>query len=179
MQLTINSSKYPGISLVVPEIPGVIPPTPGSHYFASGVAYDCSEATVNEIRRLMAGFEPRVSQAFSIQVLGDRPVVAAAVADPPLPPSKTDAEESADSAGLDAGADDVEELTEEDIELIKIEIDKIDALTIAKAEPILVATGGNPEIPLKIRKAYLEEIATHPTIQKTLKDVAARMLEQL
>jgi len=177
-KVTITSKHYPGISLVVPELPGVEPPTSGSHFFASGVAYDCTDATIAAIRKLFAGFEERVSSKYSIQVSGaEVSAIAVAVSDPVPAPTK-----SAESAGSDETPtviEDVAELSDEDLDLIDVEISKIDGMSIKEAEPILIATGGNTELPRLLRKTYLEMVIEHPSIQKKLKDVASKLLEQI
>jgi hypothetical protein len=65
------------------------------------------------------------------------------------------------------------------LDLIQIEINKLIGKSIAEAQPVLVATGGNEELPLELRKLYLEEVGKHPEIQKGLKAVAEKLLSEL
>lgn len=74
---------------------------------------------------------------------------------------------------------DITDLTEEDLELVEIEVSKLLGKTVKEAEPILVATGGSPHLARTLRVLYLEEVQKHPKIQQTLKEVAEKLLEQV
>jgi lysine/ornithine N-monooxygenase len=79
----------------------------------------------------------------------------------------------------EVNVEDITDLTDDDLELVEVEVEKLLGKTIKEAEPILIATGGSPHLPRTLRVLYLEEVQKHPKIQQTLKEVAEKLLAQL
>lgn len=175
--VTFTSDKFPGISLILPEVPGVKPPAPGSYYFSVGNAYEVSAACVPAIEEQLAGAPENVRNYIKVSVDSGVSVAATvAIADPP-PPAPV-VEPIGEETIEPPVAEDVE-LSDDDLDLVQIEISKIVGKKIAEAEPVLIATGGAPELPKNLRQFYLQEVIKHPEIQKGLKETAQALLEQI
>lgn len=172
------TTTYPGIDL---GGYGVVPP-----YFASGAEYEVEniEPLKNAIAQLKIHY-PEVASKLTVEIR--EPVVAApvaaAIANPAPPPAPVVEEEVTTMLGEPEVEPVVEEplvLTEEDLELVEYEIEKLlSKETIAEREPILIATGNNSDLPKELRIAYLEGAIAHAELQKGLKDTARKILEQL
>ncbi|MBD2019332.1 hypothetical protein H6F43_03930 [Leptolyngbya sp. FACHB-36] len=183
-EITFSSEKFPGISLVCPQIPGH-PNHTGSHYFAVGVPYLITEETEQAIERQFVAFPLEVKNYISFTVSGSSnspaPVVmlpqsrdVQRVDDPEHPPIEPQLELA------DEAAPDIEgELNADDQDLINVEVGKLLNKTIAEAEPQLIKTGGAPELPRKLRVAYLQTVMQHSQVRKGLKEVAEKLLEQI
>lgn len=179
--VTFTSEKFPGISLILPEVPGAKPPAPGSYYFSVGNAYEVSAACVPAIEEQLAGAPENVRNYIKVSVDSGVSVASTvAIAAPPPPPPA--APPVVDSPGEETDeppvVEDVE-LSDDDLDLVQVEIGKIVGKRIAEAEPVLIATGGNPELPKSLRQFYLQEVIKHPEIQKGLKETAQALLEQI
>lgn len=183
--IQLFSKKFPGISLICPQIPGTDPPQSGSHYFTVGYSYEVTDETKAAIEKQFAGFPPAVSSEISIHV--ESGLTAATVAIAPPPPAtqsnntedKTNPSEAGESQDDEPNVDDVLDLSEEDEELIEVEVSKLLGKTVAEAEPQLIQTGGNPELPKKLRTVYLDQVIQNSKIQKSLREIAAKLKEQL
>ena len=165
MKITFQSPKYPGI-----QLGGGLP------YFAVGTPYEVAPDVRDKIVQRMATLDPYVAKHFSYSVVGDEsPATAIAVVAPAPPPAPTPEPEPEPAEDLAAPLD----LTDDDRELVEFEVNKLLGKTIAEAEPVLIATGGNIELHRDLRRAYLDAVMAHADIQKGLKEVAERMIEQL
>lgn len=176
MQLVkLNSRKFPGISIILPDRPNP-PGGRGSFEFAMGIEYTLSDASALAVREALNSFPRAVKSNISMQV---RPIeivqpaepVAAAIA-APVPAA------AASDVGAPAEPDPVE-LADSDLELISIEVEKLHDKTVAQGKPIIEATAGNEELPLQIRKSYLDAVVADPELQKGMKETAQDWLEVL
>lgn len=167
-RLTINSTRYPGLSVPVPQVPGTPTGTRGSFTFSVGVPYEVTDETAGAVASTVATFEERVKRHYRLTVVDlDNPEpVAGAVAAPAAAPSKA------------APAPEPITLTEEDRDLIEIEVGKLRGLTLDKAIPIVERTAMNDDMPVVLRRAYLEAVIEAKTA-KTLDKKAAELLEVL
>lgn len=179
-QVTLTSKVYPGFDFGGYQVEPA--------YLAAGAAYEIDEANAQKLKDAMghlSRFNPNIAKNIKLQFSGLESAVAVAVAKPAAPVprvSEATLEAAAPPVETISGEDLVDapiELTEEDRELIEIELDKLKGKTISDAEPILIATAGNPELPKELRKAYLETAIAAPDIKKGLKDVAEKLLEQI
>ncbi len=163
--VTITSSRFPGAAF------------PGCPWFASGQTYEISEEQAATIIAAYAGFDPMIKSDLRVEVAGAGAAIEAdsaialAVEKPATP---VEIEDSPIEA-----VPDIAELSDDDLDLIQIELGKLDGKTIAQAEPLIIKTGGNPELPRLLRVTYLKEVIAHPNIKKGLKDVAEKLLEQI
>jgi hypothetical protein len=164
--VSVTSSVYPGIQFAT------------CPYFAAGASYEVSsdqkQAIITQLANFPDDVQKNLTVSFSDDVASAATVSianpAAAVAKPPVPPP---------SPEDIPPPEEVYELTEDDDDLINIEVSKLLGKTVAEAQPILVATGGNPELPKLVRQTYLERVVDHDEIQKTLKEVALKLAEQI
>jgi len=169
-QVEFSSKRFPGISLLCPQIP-TAPELSGTFQFTVGHSYEVTDETlaslVQQMERLPTFFKDDIQMSGAPAIAGAPTVVT-----PSAPPA------ALDEVG-DAPVADITDLTDEDLELVEIEVGKLLGKTVKEAEPILVATGGSPHLPRTLRVLYLEEVQKHADIQKALKDTAAKLLEQL
>jgi hypothetical protein len=154
----------------------------GTFPFAEGIPtlsmdtpYPITDEQKESILRQYATFPDRVKSRLRLQFSDGivEPAIAAAVQTPLTP---TALEIDLDEPPI---VEDLTSLSDEDLDLINVEVSKLIGKPVADTQPILVATGGDPEQPKLLRSTYLKEVIAHPEIKKTLKDVAAKMLEQI
>lgn len=163
-KVTVHSERFPGV------------PFAGVPYFAVGHAYEVTDEQLSSIQQQLAGFDPGVKADIRLAVSGfSSAQPAVAIANPPSPPPSNEEE----LPSTDPSTEDLVELTDEDIDLIGIEVGKLKGKTIAEAEPILIATAQNLDLPKLLRSTYLEEVIADAELQKGLKEIAARLLEQI
>ena len=172
--ITIQSQKYPAIGLIVSERPTI--GGPGAWEFAMGQPYTVSDAVVGEIREQIASFRPAVREVLRVEVQADTAPAATQAAGavdapkPPPDPTSTTVEPEDDAIAF----------TDDDQELIQVEVDKLLAkATIAEREPLLNATAGNENFPMVLRKAYLEAVIAAEGMQQKLVATAKEWLELL
>lgn len=173
--ITISSDKFPGISFNCPQIPN-LPEQKGSHYFAVGTPYEVTEETLAAIQSQLASSPESVTNELRINVSGNgsTPATTAAVTAPPPPPAPSKEDE-----GETPPVEEVTSLTDEDLDLIEVEISKLIGKGLPESQAQLVATGGNEELPKAVRVAYLDKVVAHPQIKKALKEVATNLKEQI
>ncbi|HEY9752450.1 MAG TPA: hypothetical protein V6C46_05840 [Coleofasciculaceae cyanobacterium] len=70
-------------------------------------------------------------------------------------------------------------LTQEDQELIAIEVEKLDKKNVTEGEALLINTATNEGLSRAVRIAYLDAAIAHKGIQKALKGIAQRLKEQI
>lgn len=167
-RLTINSARYPGLGLAVPQVPGAPDGTRGGFTFSAGTPYEVTNETAAAVETAVSRFDERVRRHYRLTVvdLDTSEPVAGAVSAPAAAPSKA------------APAPEPITLTEEDRDLIEIEVGKLRGLTLDKAIPIVERTAMNDDIPVVLRRAYLEAVIEAKTA-KTLDKKAAELLEVL
>lgn len=179
--ILFTSTKFPGIALFCPVKPD---PTEkqGTFHFSCGIRYTVTEETLEAIRDQLAQAPNPVSEAISLQVYGSSTVKAAKKA----VLEKVTVVDDEPSLAIDLEDEDdipteIEpfELTEEDEELIEIEISKLKGKTVAKAEPLLSAIALNTDLHSELRKLYLERVLKSEDLQKSLKDTAKEALQLL
>jgi hypothetical protein len=158
-RVLVTSTRFPGAAF------------PGCPLFAVGVVYDITLEQAATIRSNYETFDPMIKADLKIEISGDEVV-------PILPAIAVPAVEPELAVPVEA-VPDVVELSDDDLDLISIEISKLNGKTIKEAEPLIIQTGGNPELPRLLRVTYLEEVQKHPEVQKTLKEVAEKLLEQI
>lgn len=165
-RLTINSERYPGLGLAVPQVPGAPDGTRGGFTFSAGTPYDVTNETAIAVETAISRFDERVKRHYRLTVvdLNNPEPVAGAVVAPATAPSKAAPEPIA--------------LTEEDQELIGIEVGKLKGLTLDKAIPMVERTAMNDDMPVVVRRAYLQAVIDAKTA-KTLNEKAAELLEVL
>jgi len=167
-RLTINSERYPGLGLAVPQVPGAPDGTRGGFTFSAGTPYDVTNETAIAVETAISRFDERVKRHYRLTVvdLNNPEPVAGAVVAPAAAPSKA--------------APDPEPitLTDEDRELIGIEVGKLKGLTLDKAVPMVERTAMNDDMPVVVRRAYLQAVIDAKTA-KTLNEKAAELLEVL
>lgn len=161
-RLTLQSERYPGLGLVVPQVPGAPPGTKGGFTFTVGIPYDVTPETAGAVEKTIGQFEPRVKRHYKLSITDlEAPPVAAVVA-PDAPPAK------AEAVVLSDGDDD----------LVAMEVAKLKGLTIAQATPIVENTAMNDELPIELRRAYLQAVIEARTA-KAIEKLAADLLETL
>ncbi|MDA0267541.1 MAG: hypothetical protein O3A14_11420 [Cyanobacteria bacterium] len=177
-ELKINSDKYPAIGLIISDRPTI--GGPGSFEFTCGHPYAVSDAVVGEVRQQIAGFREGVRRHLTVEARAIAPAASPAVGAVAAPQRADEAftEEGeptpvASSEASTPVEPDVGSLSDDDRELIQIEVDKLLAKdTIAEREPLLVATAGNDDLPKVLRLAYLDALIAHGDVQKGLKAIA-------
>lgn len=164
-QLTISSERYPGLGAPVPQVPGAAPGTKGSFTFAVGVPYEVTDETAQAVKDLHDLMEIRVSRHFRLTIADLTPdvVAAGAIAVPDLAPTKPD---------------EPLVLTDDDQDLIEVEVAKLKGLTVAAAIPIVENTAMNDELPVEVRRAYLQAVIETRNA-KAIDKRAAELLELL
>jgi hypothetical protein len=170
-KIQITSSKYPSIGLLCPQIPER-PEMAGTFQFQIGTTYAVTDETYSSLGAQVANMPPYIGDLRLVLVSEDSGTAEVVTA-----PAPATVPEIADDPVVHVP--DITELTDEDIDLVGIEVGKLLGLTVKQAEPILVATGGSPDLPRTLRVLYLEEVQKHPDVQKSLKDVAEKLLEQI
>lgn len=173
-RLTINSDRYPGLGLAVPQVPGAPDGTRGGFTFSAGTPYEVTDKTAIAVETAISRFDERVRRHYRL-VIVDLEIpepVAGAVAAPAAAPSK--------SAPVVDSEPDSEpfSLTEEDQDLIAVEVGKLKGLTLDKSVPMVERTAMNDEMPVVLRRAYLQAVIDAKTA-KTLNEKAAELLEVL
>jgi hypothetical protein len=173
-RLTINSERYPGLGLAVPQVPGAPDGTRGGFTFSAGTPYEVTNETAAAVETAISRFDERVKRHYRLTVVdldASEPVAGAVVA-PATAPSK--------AAPVVDSAPDPESftLTDEDRDLIAVEVGKLRGLTLDKAVPMVERTAMNDEMPVVLRRAYLQAVIDAKTA-KTLNEKAAELLEVL
>lgn len=134
----------------------------------AGVTVDVTHEQVNAIQTRMAGWDESMRKSVRLQWELD-PIPAVVPVKPTvpvvIPPPKPEEEPFV--------------LSDEDRDLIEIEINKILGLTILLAEPLVLKTALSPDLPLGLRIEYLKALIAHPNAKRGIKDVAEKLLEQL
>lgn len=185
--VTLNSQKFPGLGFFCPQLPNE-PERSGTHQFHVGRSYQVTDETLARIQKDLANFPYEVKNFVSLTVLPDVPVAVGV--DAPLPPPKSEdgqppvpptEQTNPDPAALvtNPGVEQLTELTAEDQELIQVEVNKLLGRTIAEAVPMVTATGGNPDMPLLLRQAYLQEVMTNPELYKGVQKAAEELLKEI
>lgn len=184
IKLQLTSGKYTQHDFGVTGLP----------VFAIGQVYEITPEQKTAILGQYSGYPQRVKDSLKLNFSADPEAPTVAIASPPSPPitsshlspTPRDSEEggivdTADLAELTELTEtpDLTELSDDDLDLVIVEIGKLKGRTIAEAEPVLIATGGNPELPRALRVAYLKEVQSDSELQKGLKDIAAKLLEQI
>ena len=195
--VTFRSEKYPAINIPVPDIPGLPPGSSGSMDFAMGIPYEVTIATAEAIQRHYSFFPERVKKALRLEwrdvavVAATVPIAQSAVQTPVRAPSKaadrlsTIVDTNAEVQPLDAEpeeespAAEIIELSDDDRDLVSVEIAKLLNKTISDAQPLLEATALNTDLNVVLRREYLNQAIAHPELQKTLKAKAAELLDLL
>jgi hypothetical protein len=165
-QAILTSNKFPGISLFCPDAPDTLQPQPGSYMFFASVPRAVTKATQGAIENQLYNFPPEVKAHINITFSADVEEVIDPVVEEEVIEESTTVEE-------------VITLTDEDMDLIQIEISKLQGKSAADAEPILIATGGNEELPKALRIKYLQMVVIESGLPKALKAVARKLIEQL
>lgn len=166
-QVTIHSDRYPGLSAPVPEAPGT--GKPSSFTFAADIAYEVSDATADALAALLESFDPRIGKHYRLSIVDLNPAVEVA-------PATADAIAPSEPAEV---AEPVElVLTDEDQELIDVEVAKLKGLTVAQSLPIVQNTATNEELPVALRRAYLKAVIAARTA-KAIDAKASELLELL
>lgn len=169
-QLTIHSKRYPGLGAPVPQVPGAPPGTKGSFTFAVGEPYTVTDDTAAAIQDLInTRMEKRVSRHYQLTVydIASEAVPEDAIATPTAPPVK---DAIADPAPL--------VLSDDDQALIGVEVLKLKGLTVDKATPIIENTARNTDLPIEIRRAYLQAVIETKNA-KALDKLAEDLLKEL
>lgn len=160
-QVTLYSDRYPGLAAHVPIAPGT--GKPSSFNFAASVPYVVADETAAALAAWLASFDERVAKHYRLEVADLEPTPEATEAPPPVEPEVTPVDLP---------------LTDEDQELIEIEVAKLKGLTVAQALPLVQNTALNEELPVSLRRAYLKAvIATRNA--KAIDAKASELLEQL
>jgi hypothetical protein len=169
MQATVVSDKFPGINLFCPDEPDTLLPKPGSYMFYVGIPRVVTAATKGAIVNALANFPPHVQNHLNVQFSD------AIAPDPEAVKSESVIAESAETTEDENPI----ELNEDDLDLISVELSKLVGKPAAEVEPILIATGGNPDLPKALRTEYLKQVVRHPKLGKALKAVAEKLAEQI
>jgi len=163
-QVTIHSDRYPGLSAPVPEAPGT--DKPSSFTFAADIAYEVSDATAAALAALLESFDPRIGKHYRLSIADLSPAVETAPA-------------TADAIAPSEPVETVElVLTDEDQELIDVEVAKLKGLTVAQSLPIVQNTATNEELPVALRRAYLNAVIASRNA-KAIDAKASELLELL
>lgn len=167
-RLTINSDRYPGLGLAVPQVPGAPDGTRGGFTFSAGTPYEVTNETAIAVETAIARFDERVKRHYRLTVvdLNNPEPVAGAVVAPAAAPSKAAPEPEPIA------------LTEEDQDLIEVEVSKLRGLNLDKAIPMVERTAMNDDMPVVVRRAYLQAVIDAKTA-KTLENKAKELLEVL
>lgn len=171
-QLIISSDFYTsGFDFPVPQMPGAPAGTAGVFLFAFGKPYPVTDETAIAVQQAYQGYPARVQDRLTLSItpLPGEGVIEGAIAAPAAMPESVVAPATPEPLAL----------TEEDHELIEIEVAKIDGLTIAKARPVVEATAMSDELPVELRRAYLQALIDGPGLQQGLKDFAGDLLDVL
>lgn len=188
-KLTLSSKKYPAIQVPVPDIPGKdgAAPTlsagdrPTMVTWYQGITYQVTNRSRLAFEQAFAQFEQRIKQHYTVQwihVPGTEALES--TAEPVAKPSDPETpEEQPPSFSLDEINAKIEQLSDEDIDLVQVEVSKLLGKTIAEATPIVKATADNIDLSIVLRAAYLQEILDHEDIQKGLKEEAQELLEKM
>jgi hypothetical protein len=168
-QLTISSKRYPGLGAPVPQVPGAPPGTKGSFTFAVGVAYEVADETAIAVTDLLNRMEHRVRRHYQLTVHDLTPalVVADAIASPTAPPVKDADPEPTPLV-----------LTDDDRALIGVEVGKLKGLTVTQATPLIENTALNEDLPIELRRAYLQAVIETKNA-KALDKLAQDLLDTL
>lgn len=176
--LTLSSKFYSSLSFPVPDVPGAPEGTAGEYTFANGQRHEVTDRTALAVQGHYDAFPDRVKSRITLLIEGDEPEAApaAAVVAPAAAPSKRG--KKAAPVPEEAPPPPVV-VTEEDKELIEAEIEKLMGKTIAQGEVLLVGVATNEDLPLPVRRAYLEAVVDHEQVQKGLKDRALELAEEI
>ena len=164
--VTLESSFYPSIAFA--EVPLLV----------AGVPLKITDEEKQRILDQFAGFQLSVQQNIRLSFSGG-PVDTAFVPAIAVVPVRSPALEVFDVNNLPPAVEDLTVLSDEDLELVEIAVGKLHGKTIAEAEPFLIATGGNIELPRLLRIAYVDAVIANPEIAKSLKKTAERLREQI
>jgi len=162
-RLILNSERYPGLGLVVPQIPGAPAGVGGGFTFTAGISYDVTPETAALVEQTIGQFEPRVKRHYSLAISDIETAAAAVTA--VVVPEVTPAAEPVD-------------LSTDDDDLVSVEVAKLKGLTIAQATPIVENTAMNDELPIELRRAYLQAVIETRTA-KAIDKLATELLETL
>lgn len=166
MPLVTLDSSYPSIAFA--EVPLLV----------TGVPLEVTDEEKRRILDQFAGFQHSVQQNIRLSFSGES-VDAAFVPAIAVVPLRSPALEVFDVNNLPPAVEDLTVLSDEDIDLVEIEVSKLHGKTVAEAEPFLIATGGNIELPRLLRIAYVDAVIANPDIAKSLKKTAERLREQI
>lgn len=163
-KITVHSNKYPGVQFARMPL------------YAAGNSYEITDEQMADIQKQFAGFSDTVKRDLQVYFEGGTGLAQTiGVANPtPAPSAQQD-------APLPEEVPDISEddLTDEDLDLVSVEVNKLLGKTVLVASPLLITTATNAKLPKTLRKFYLQEVIDHNDIQKTLKDKAQEILEQL
>lgn len=172
--VTVVSSKFPGISLLCPQAPDTFEAIRGSYYFYVGVPRRVTEETKEAIANQYQNFPLPVSGSLRIQYGNDDG--EAIVTPPPLLPAQTLDSLRPDPVEVEA---ELTTLTEEDVDLINVEVHKLLNKGVAEAETLLRKTTENPDLQLLLRQEYLRTAIAHKDLQKHVKITATNLLKEI
>lgn len=169
MLVTLHSNHFPGVCFVALD---------GSALeLRNGIATEINpsekENLLLQLRGFSASTASRIKLSFSDpSPAALAPITASVAAEAVTPPSEL-------FDGAELSSEDELVLSEDDHLLVLIEVEKLHSKKIEEGEPIVIATGTNPDLPIALRRAYLTAVIADPEIQKGLKKVAEKTLEQL
>jgi len=172
--VTVVSSKFPGISLLCPHAPDTFEAIRGSYYFYVGVPRRVTEETRQAIANQYDNFPLAVAGSLKIHYGADDGE-AIAIVPPPLPARTLDPlhpEPAEVEAELTA-------LTDEDVDLINVEVHKLLNKGVAEAESLLKKTVENGDLQLLLRQEYLRVAIAHKDVQKHVKITATALLKEI
>ncbi len=167
MPLVTLDSSYPSVAFA--EVPLLV----------TGIPVEVTEEEKQRILDQFAGFQHSVQQKIRLSFSGGVVDTALVPAIAVVPLVSTPAVEVFDINNLPPAVEDLTELSDDDRELVEIEVAKLHGKTVAEAEPFVIATGGNIELPRLLRIAYVDAIIASPEIAKGLKKTAEKLREQI
>lgn len=161
-KITVTSDKYPGAAFALPNSP----------FFSVGVPYEITEEEKGEILKQYGNYDYSVRQAMTLQFTDSvvPPEVTLAIETPAIEVEVVDAS---------TPVEDLVELSEEDKELIQMEVAKLYGKTSAEAEPFVITTGNNIDFPRILRVEYLKAVMADRKLPRAVKTVAEKTLEQV
>jgi hypothetical protein len=71
----------------------------------------------------------------------------------------------------------LEVLSDDDVDLVEVEVAKLRGLTISEAEPMIETLALNEVLPLALRVAYLTKVSETQAVQVTLRKKATELID--
>ena len=194
-KLTISSKKYPAIQVPVPDLPGKdgAAPTlsnsekPTMVTWYRGLTYQLTNRSRLAFEKAFSQFEERIKRHYTLQwthVAGTEALEAGSgkpsdVSQNQSGEGDTETPEKPVRLSLEEINAKIRHLSEDDLDLVSVEVSKLIGRTIAEATPIVTATAENPDLNIVLRAAYLQEVIDHEDTQKGLKEEAQELLEKM